>query len=172
MRNYPHTNSHYIAYNQAGIFKRSQTQPEPPVKHEHPYKDHPLFRQPVANQRVHSMIARTEAPELHLLPILDLFRVTVAPLHWHIGVRIGVYQNVERTVAIELREECDGCCDLPEYGLDFFLDLLFRLLGWWFRASVSLSAGVKGRGPIVVYTQARRSLYLLISLKISTLRTC
>lgn len=61
-----------------------------------------LFRQPIANQRIHPMIARTKAPELHLLPILDLLRITIPPLHWHIGVCISIYQHIECTIAVEL----------------------------------------------------------------------
>jgi len=100
------------------------------------------------------MITRTEAPKLHFLPILDLLRIAVAPLHWHIGVCIGVYQNVECTVTIELWEECDRGRDLPEDRLDFFLDLLFGLLRLWFCTSVSLSAGSNMEVPAVVYAHS------------------
>jgi hypothetical protein len=107
-----------------------------------PKKDTPLFRQPVANQSIHPMIACTETPELHLLPILNLLRITISPLHRHVGVCIGVYQHVERTIAIELRKESHGCCDLPEYGLYLFLDLLFGLFGGQFGAPVVVVSGM------------------------------
>jgi len=49
-----------------------------------------LFGQPVANHCVYPVITSTEAPELHLLPILDLLRIAVSPLHWHIGVCVCI----------------------------------------------------------------------------------
>ena len=75
------------------------------------------------------MIARAETPQLHLFPILNLLGVAISPLHRHFRVRVRVDQDVEGAIArIELREEGYGSCDLAEDGLDFELDLLFRLL--------------------------------------------
>ncbi len=71
------------------------------------------------------MITRTKAPELHLLSILDFFRVAVAPFQGHVRVRVGVHENVEGAVAVEHGEEGHACGDLPENGLDFGLDFGF-----------------------------------------------
>lgn len=58
---------------------------------------------PVAHQRIHPMITSTKAPQLHLLPILDLFGVAIAPLNRDIGIGVGIYQHIEGAIAIELR---------------------------------------------------------------------
>ena len=75
------------------------------------------------------MITRTKTPQLHLLPILNLLRIAVPPLHGHLAIRIRIHQHVERAVALQLRQECHRRRDLPEYGLDLCLDLGFRLFG-------------------------------------------
>jgi hypothetical protein len=75
------------------------------------------------------MRTRAETPELHLLPILDLLRIAIAPFHWYIAIRIGIDQYVERAVAIELGEEGYRGGDLAEDRLDLGLDLGFGLLG-------------------------------------------
>jgi len=73
------------------------------------------------------MITRTKTPQLDLLPILDLLRIAVAPLQRHLGIRVRVDEDVERTVAVQHRQERHGRGDLSEDGLDLVLDLLFRL---------------------------------------------
>jgi hypothetical protein len=42
------------------------------------------IRQPVADHSVDAVITRTETPQLHFLSILDLLRITVAPLDRHV----------------------------------------------------------------------------------------
>lgn len=80
------------------------------------------------------MIARAETPQLHLLPIHYFLRVAISPFHWHFRVRIRVDQDIECAISgIKLRKERYGCCNLAKDGLDLKLDLLFCLLGWWFR---------------------------------------
>jgi hypothetical protein len=81
------------------------------------------------------MITRAETPQLDLLPILNLLRITVAPLHRHIRVCIRIHQDVECAVAIELWEEGYGCCDLTENGLNLFLDFFLGLFRLCFCAS-------------------------------------
>lgn len=39
---------------------------------------------PITNEGIHTVITRAETPQLHFLPVLDLFRVTVSPLHGHL----------------------------------------------------------------------------------------
>lgn len=58
---------------------------------------------PVAHQRIHPMVTSTKAPQLHLLTILDLFGVAIAPFNRYIRIGVGVYQHIERAIAIELR---------------------------------------------------------------------
>ena len=53
-----------------------------------------LLGQTIADQRFHTMIIRAEASQLHLFSVLDLLGVTVAPFNRHVGVRIGVYQDM------------------------------------------------------------------------------
>lgn len=84
---------------------------------------------PVAHERIHAVIAGAEAPQLHLLPVLDLLGITIAPFDGDIRVGVGVDENVESAVAVELGKEGDRGGDLSEYGLDLRLDFLFRLLG-------------------------------------------
>lgn len=94
---------------------------------------------PITDQRIHAMVARAETPQLHLLPVFNLLRVAIAPLHRHFRVRVRVDQDVERAVArIELRKEGHGGGDLAENGLDFKLDVLLRLLRGWFGRRVSV----------------------------------
>ena len=82
------------------------------------------------------MIARAEAPQLHLLGILNLLRVTVTPFHRHFRVGVCVYEHVEGTVTLELRKESNRCRNLSEDGLYLVLDLLLCLLRSGLRASV------------------------------------
>ena len=77
------------------------------------------------------MITRTETPQLHLLPILNLLGIAIAPLDGHVRVSVRVNQDVESAVAVELRKECHGGGDLPEYRLDFGLDFFFGFFGRW-----------------------------------------
>lgn len=77
------------------------------------------------------MVARAETPQLHLLPIPDLLGIAVAPFYWDVRISVGVDQNVECAVPVQLRQEGDGGGDLAEYGLDLRLDLLFRFLRQW-----------------------------------------
>lgn len=74
------------------------------------------------------MVARTEAPKLHLLPVLDLLGVTVAPLQRNLRVRVGIYKDIERAVSIQLRQESNRGSNLPKDGLDLVLDLFLRFL--------------------------------------------
>lgn len=89
---------------------------------------------PITDKRINPMIARAETPQLHLLSIHYLLCVAISPFHWHFRVRVCVDQDIECAVAgIELRKERYGGCDLAEDGLDFKLNILFCLLGGWFR---------------------------------------
>ena len=76
------------------------------------------------------MITRTKTPQLHLLPIFNVLSIAISPLHWHLAICIGIHQYIERTIALQLRQECDRSCDLPEDRLDFGLDLGFCFLSW------------------------------------------
>jgi len=76
------------------------------------------------------MIACAEAPQLHLFAIFDLLRITVSPLHWHIGVGVGVDKHIESAVAIQHRQKGYRCCDLPKNGLNLRLNLC---LGFFLR---------------------------------------
>ena len=60
---------------------------------------------PVANKRIHSMIARAETPELHFLAVFNLFRVAIAPLKRDFGVSVCVHEYVESTVPIQHGQE-------------------------------------------------------------------
>jgi hypothetical protein len=84
------------------------------------------------------MIARTKTPQLHLLPILNLLRIAVPPLHRHLAIRIRINQHVERAVALQLRQERHRRRDLSEDGLDLRLDLGFRLLSGRRRSAAGL----------------------------------
>ena len=88
-----------------------------------------LLNIPVRHQRVDAVAVRREAPQHDLLGVLDLLRVTVAPLERHVTIGIGVHQHVECAVAVEHRQESDGSGDLTEKRLDFLLDLCLCLLG-------------------------------------------
>ena len=94
-----------------------------------------LFPNPITNQRIHAMITRTKTPQLHFLPILNLLRIAVPPLHRHLAIRIGVHQNIKRAVTLQLRQERHRRRDLPEDRLDLGLDLDLGLLGWGRRAA-------------------------------------
>jgi hypothetical protein len=73
------------------------------------------------------MVTCAEAPELYLLPVRNITRITVSPLHWHFTICICVDKHVETAVTIELRKKRYGCCDLAEDGLYLFLDLFLGL---------------------------------------------
>ncbi len=76
------------------------------------------------------MTTRTKTPQLHLLPILNLPRIAVAPLHGHLRVRIGVDEDVEGAVAgVELGEEGHRGGDLAEDRLDLGLNFFFGFFG-------------------------------------------
>lgn len=77
------------------------------------------------------MITRAKTPQLHLLPVLDLLGIAVAPFYRDVGICISVDQNVECAVPIELRQEGDGSGDLSEYRLDLCLDFFLGFLGRW-----------------------------------------
>lgn len=80
------------------------------------------------------MIIRTETPQLHFLPILNLLCIAITPLHWHLAISIRIHQHIERTIAIQLREKRHARCNLPEdrldLGLDFWLGFLGGGSGW------------------------------------------
>lgn len=87
-----------------------------------------LLGQTIADQRFHTMIIRAEASQLHLFSVLDLLGVTVAPFNRHVGVRIGVYQDIECAVPVQDRKKRNGGGDLAEDGLDLVLDFLLGFL--------------------------------------------
>jgi hypothetical protein len=74
------------------------------------------------------MVACTKTSQLNLLPVFDLLRITISPLHRDVTVGIGVHQYVKGTISFKLGQECDGCGNLPEDGLDFGLDFGLCLL--------------------------------------------
>jgi hypothetical protein len=118
------------------------------------------------------MITRSKTPQLNLLPILNLLRIAVAPLQRHVRVRIRVYENIECAVTVELRKKGHRGGDLPEDCLDFFLNLFLGLFWLCFGASVDSLVEFLSGMQLWTHTRARRSPCLLISLMISTLRTC
>jgi hypothetical protein len=123
------------------------TQPQTPIPKPKPPA---LLPNPIANQRIHTMIARAETPQLHLLPVLDLLRIAIAPLHRHLAIGIRIHQHVERAVAVQLRQERHRRRDLPEdrldLGLDLDLGLLDRRRGRRVRRRVLLVSGSPRRG--------------------------
>ena len=78
------------------------------------------------------MIIRTKAPQLHLLPILNLLRIAISPLHWYFTIGIRIHQHIKRAIPIQLRQERNGSRDLAEDALDLGLDfwLGFLRCGW------------------------------------------
>jgi hypothetical protein len=76
------------------------------------------------------VVVGAEASQLHLLGVLDLLGITVAPFHRHVRVSIGVDEDVEGAISIENGEEGDGGGNLAENGLDLFLNFLFGFLNW------------------------------------------
>lgn len=84
------------------------------------------------------MITRTKAPQLDLLPIANLLRVAITPLHRHFAIGIRIHQYIERALAVELWEEGHRRCDLSEDRLDLGLDLCFCFFG----------CGRGGGGPV------------------------
>lgn len=82
------------------------------------------------------MIAGAKTPQLHLLPVLDLLGIAIPPFDRHVGVGVGVDEDVEGAVAVELGEKGDGGGDLAEYRLDLRLDFFFGLFGGGWLVSV------------------------------------
>lgn len=76
------------------------------------------------------MIASAEASELHLLAILDLLRIAVAPFEWDIRVGVSIDKNVECAVSVEHWQESHGGRDLSENGLNLRLNFRLGLLFW------------------------------------------
>lgn len=97
---------------------------------------------PIAHQRIDPMVARAKTPQLHLLPVLDLLSVAVAPFYGHVRIRVRVHQDVKSAVPVELGKEGHRGGDLPEYRLDLGLDLLFGFFGRW------LIFGFAGSGDV------------------------
>ncbi len=94
---------------------------------------------PVAHQRIHAVITSTKASQLHLLSVLDLLGVAIAPFNGHIGISVGVYKHIKGAVAVELWQKGHGSGDLSEYRLDLCLDYFLRLLGGCLVVSNTLS---------------------------------
>lgn len=81
------------------------------------------FAQPVANDSVDPMVGGAEPTQLHPLAILNLLGIRVSPLDGDVRVGVGVDEDVEGAVAVELGEEGDRGGDLAEDGGDLGLDL-------------------------------------------------
>lgn len=82
------------------------------------------------------MVIRAEASQLHLFGVFDLLGVTVAPFNRHVGVCIGVYQDVEGAIPVQDRKKRDRGGNLAEDGLDLVLDFLFCFFdGFWLGVS-------------------------------------
>lgn len=75
------------------------------------------------------MAPRAEAAELDAFGVGNLLGVAVTPLHGHVRIGVGVHEHVERAGSVELRQECHGRGDLPEYRLDLSLDLDVGFVG-------------------------------------------
>ena len=58
-----------------------------------------LVGQPVAHERVHSMVASTEAPQLDLFSILNFSSVTIAPFDRNLRIGIRIDKDIESAVA-------------------------------------------------------------------------
>lgn len=86
--------------------------------------------QPIAHQRIHTMIRRAEPPQLDTLAILNLLGIRVSPLDGHLRVGVRIDEDIEGAVAVELRQKRHARGDLPEDGGDLGLDLRLGLLGW------------------------------------------
>lgn len=84
------------------------------------------------------MIVRAETPQLHLLAVLDLLRVAVAPFDGHLRISIGIDEDVEGAVPVENGKEGHRRRDLSEDCLDLFLDLFLCLFLRW-RCMVHIS---------------------------------
>jgi len=59
-----------------------------------------LICQSVANESTNTVVVRAEATQLHLFGILDLFSITISPLHGYFRVRVSVNQHIEGAVSI------------------------------------------------------------------------
>lgn len=76
------------------------------------------------------MIARAETPKLHLLPVLYLSGVTVAPFYRYIRICVGIDEDIESAFArIQLWEKSYRGSNLSEYGLYLKLDFFLSLVG-------------------------------------------
>ena len=71
------------------------------------------------------MIRRTEAPQLHLLSVLDVPRIAISPFKRNFGICVGVYKYIKCAIPVQLREKCHGSRNLPEDCLNLVLDLFF-----------------------------------------------
>ena len=98
-----------------------------------------LLPQSITNQRINTVVRRTETPQLHSLAIFDFFRVRISPFNRDITIRVGIHQDIEGAVPAQLREERNRGGNLSEYSSDFGLDLSFGLVG---RGSCCSGGGV------------------------------
>jgi hypothetical protein len=69
---------------------------------------------PVRDHHVHAMTVRRERSQLHLLCVLDLLCITVAPLERHFAVLVCIYKDVECAFVFEQWQVSDRTCDLAE----------------------------------------------------------
>jgi hypothetical protein len=120
-----------------------------------------LVTNPIANQSINLMITGTKTPQLHLLPILNLLRITVSPLHRYLTIRICIYQYIKSTVSIEFGEKCYGSSDLAEDGLDLGLDFCFGFL-----------LGRSGRCVTILELEKMLCIYVMDVLRRSVLFVC
>ncbi len=77
------------------------------------------------------MARRAESSQLYPLGVFNLLGVAVAPFYRDLAVGIGIHEDVECAVAIELREERHRRCDLSKNRGDLGLDFGFGLLSRW-----------------------------------------
>ena len=77
------------------------------------------------------MRPRLKPPQHDFLRVLHILGVAVAPLERDLAVGVGVDEHVEGAGVGEQGEEGDGGGDLPEEGLDLFLDVFVGYRGGW-----------------------------------------
>lgn len=106
---------------------------------------------PIAHQRIHTVVACAEAPELHLLAILDFFGVTVSPFHGNVRVGIGVHEYIEGAIAVQHGQKCHRRSNLTEDGLDLSLNLLIRLLLDWALRSAAEAVSARGHDMTTIF---------------------
>lgn len=107
------------------------------------------------------MISSAETPQLHLLAVLDILGVAIAPFYGNVRISVSVDEDVESAIAVELWEEGYGGGDLSEYGLNLGLDFLFAFLsGGLVIFTVARGQSLKGReiGGIRAITSVQRFL--------------